>query len=431
MSELVLPSGLNYSPQQTLPAGTTSYIATTVPQNGSTFTQNQTIYVDLPTSDSFLDPKSLTLSYQVSFTTGAAATTANGIIGCPAYSFFQRYDELINSQIVSSINQYNQVMTMHTNLFLDVAAKYGLQSSYGWGQMNTGAGTSISEFGQKMDGCIYDASGAITRTIQYSVPLVGLLSNCERHIPLFATGPIRLALTLDSASNVFSATGAPSDFTISNVELSYNLINFPDPIVNMIKNQGMLTIKSQSFNNSATYLASGSTGNINLVYNVKYNSIKAAFISFSGTNSFNKWADAFDPTSSNGDIALSINNFRYPQRILSFKNNKSRLLQELRRACGSIMDRDNSLSINTTEFTYPSGATTTLIEPAKAIIGIRLQHSENKSAILTGVSSQNSPISVELNTATATQANHNVNLILNYDAVLKIDTINKQVVVEQ
>ena len=62
-------------------------------------------------------------------------------------------------------------------------------------------------------------------------------------------------------------------------------------------------------------------------------------------------------------------------------------------------------------------------QPGKFIIGIdttKLGCASSKK-LLNGVSSQNSPISVLLNIITATGAQRNLNLILNYDALIEID----------
>jgi hypothetical protein len=52
------------------------------------------------------------------------------------------------------------------------------------------------------------------------------------------------------------------------------------------------------------------------------------------------------------------------------------------------------------------------------------------SGLLTGISTQNSPISLQLYT-TAVAQTLTVNLILNYDALIEIDPQNKQVSVKQ
>jgi len=123
----------------------------------------------------------------------------------------------------------------------------------------------------------------------------------------------------------------------------------------------------------------------------------------------------------------------YPQRSLSALNNKTYILQELRRASGNINDKNNNLSINSLEFYRVGNATTTNSAPAKFIIGIPLEklHIPSDKAILTGVSTNNSNITVNINTSTATAQAHTINLILNYDAIIEVDTANRDARVRQ
>ena len=70
-----------------------------------------------------------------------------------------------------------------------------------------------------------------------------------------------------------------------------------------------------------------------------------------------------------------------------------------------------------------TGTATLPSQPGKFIVGIdttKLGCGSTKN-LLNGVSSQSSPISVLLNIATATGAARNLNLILNYDALIEID----------
>ena len=58
-------------------------------------------------------------------------------------------------------------------------------------------------------------------------------------------------------------------------------------------------------------------------------------------------------------------------------------------------------------------------------------HIPDKDAILAGVSSNGSNITVNINTATATAVAYNVSLILAYDALFEVDTVNRDARVRQ
>ena len=103
--------------------------------------------------------------------------------------------------------------------------------------------------------------------------------------------------------------------------------------------------------------------------------------------------------------------------------NKAAFLQELRRSQGNLYDFKNSMSINSIEFEILENGAPSYTQPGKFYIGIdttKLGSGSSKN-LLNGSSSQNSPINVLLNIANATTAARNLNLVLNYDALIEID----------
>ena len=78
-------------------------------------------------------------------------------------------------------------------------------------------------------------------------------------------------------------------------------------------------------------IASGTSGNINLLYNLRYASIKSAFLNMGGTSttlSADKNMDSFDITEVNGDYSLQVAGISYPQKPLSALNNKAGIFNE-------------------------------------------------------------------------------------------------------
>ena len=91
------------------------------------------------------------------------------------------------------------------------------------------------------------------------------------------------------------------------------------------------------------------------------------------------------------------------------------------------------MCINSFEFNRTYTAATSVTIPSKFIIGIPLEklHIPSDKAILTGISTNNSNITVNINTSTATAQAHTVNLILNYDAIIEVDTQTRDARVRQ
>lgn len=414
----MLPNSMNYQEgHPSLPEGVVSTQITLSPANGSVFSAGGSVIQFDYLNRGFIDPQSIFLRYKYTL----ASLINAEIIGTPVYTPFVRMETLIGSSVVESQNQYNQNCNMLVNLSTDVASKYGLQACYNYGDLTATPPMSA------MDGHLCSANEASFM----SGLLPGLLSNCEKLIPAFAMPQIRTQLTMDSIANIFTTTVVPTGFTLTNVELVYTMIDAGPQVEAMVRSLGTFYIKSQSVVNSSVTLANGTTGSISLVFNQRLASVKSAFVLFTGTaaSSLNKWGDAYDPTSSNGEISINVGGISYPQRPLSTLTNKAGILQYLRNATGSIYDRNNSLSINNIEWNKVGANSTTYQEPAKFFVGVSLEKMHT-TALLTGISTQNSAITVLLSTSTPTAQAHTVNLILSYDALIEIDVNSRQVSVK-
>ena len=419
---VALPYSMDYTQQHlSLPENITSTNVTLNPVNGATFSPSSVIIFDF-LNRGFIDPQTIYLRYKWAV---SIATAGAEMIGTPVYTPFVRLETLIGSTVVESQNQYNQNCHLLVNLTTDVSSKYGMQNAYGY-TGNTGV-TSLAD----MDGRTMISN----ETGSFSGLLPGLLSNCEKMIPAFAMSQIRVQLTMDSLANMFAVLPTPitpTNFVLSNVELCYTMVDAGPAVENMVRSLGTFYIKSQSIANSSVSLANSTTGSISLVYNQRLASVKSAYVLFTGTStaSLNKWADFYDPTSSNGELNINVGGIQYPQRPLSTLNNKNGILQVLRNATGSIYDKSNTLSINAFEWNRQGNDTTTTKEPAKFIFGINLEK-VHTPALLTGISTQNSAITVQLSTSSATLQTHTVNLLLAFDALIEIDTNTRMVSVKQ
>ena len=127
MSQTVLPNSINYNEQlPSLSLSTQNFTQVLQPINGSTFGQNQQIYLDIP-SRGFIDPQSLYIRYKMNITCQTAAIAANAVsvIGCPVYTPFARVETYINSQQIDMVQDYNVVAHLWSNIFLGVNEKYG------------------------------------------------------------------------------------------------------------------------------------------------------------------------------------------------------------------------------------------------------------------------------------------------------------------
>ena len=432
-----LPLEVNYAQQVSELASCTMNEVVLTPSTGSgQYQPSGVVKFDFLTSG-MIDPSSIMLRFQA-FIPAAAAVPPSAIRGTPASAFFSKLEVLLGSSVIESIQNYNVVANMWTNCNYDVAAKYGQAVGYGW----KGSDVDTSALMTSLDGRICANANAGTELISFAIPLVCLLSNSTKMIPAFCMNQISLQLTVESVANIFAPTSATAPATtlppaagvyLQNLELTYNKVEFDKSVERSILAMPKLVFKSWSFTNSAVSVAANTSGQISLVYNQKLASIKSAFVIASSPNAnINGQFDAIDPTVGNGDINVVINGTQYPSRSLSTKNSLSYVLQSLRKALGNLNDKGNTLSINPVEFAATS-ATSAIQQPGKFYVGIGLEkmHIPDENAILAGVSSNGSNITVNINTATATAVAYNVSLILAYDALFEVDTVNRDARVRQ
>ena len=332
MSQTVLPNAINYNEQlPSLSPGTQNFTQVLQPINGSQFGQNQQIYIDIP-SRGFIDPNSIYIRYRM--TIGVTADVAAGayvVLGCPVYTPFSRVETYINSQQIDTVQDYNVVAHSWSNLFLGVNEKYGNQ--FGFGYLDpTPTTTALDE----LDGRTMPAILAATpQSFFVSAPLVCTkLSGCEKFIPAFATGGIRLIFTLDTYANMFNTVTSLNTATtlITNFEVVYDMIDFGPEVERSILSQPSIMIKSNGYANSSTTVAAAANGLQTLVYNQRFASIRTAIVLAAGTavnaKTVNGKFDAVDITTG-GSYSLTIGGIQFPQGgPINFALNKAGAMSE-------------------------------------------------------------------------------------------------------
>jgi len=438
MSQMVLPNSINYGEQlPSLMPGVNNFCQTLNPTNGSKFEViGQQIVIDFP-SRGFIDPKSIYFSYNMSITTGAAA---GPICRCPLYAPFSRLDVFINSKLIESINDYNLVASLWTELYMGPNEKTSVQAGFGY-SVNDGA-TS------KCDSRALANGGA--NTYQVSGPLLcSILSGCDKFIPAFAVGTVRLVFTIDNYVN-YTAHSAnnPTAFAISNFQVTYDMIDFGPEIENSIMMSDQIKIKSTGFNQSSIGIPVATNGQQTFVFNQRLASIRNAVLSYSCARDAvfkNGKFDSPDGACGTGaaisQYSLNIGGVSYPQGGPLSGVNKAGILSELRKATGNLYDWSKAMSINNLEFSFAETGANTFVtattnttgeEPAKFYVGFDLNKLNSSSQnLLNGVSTANSPINVNVNFGAATTLAKSLNLTLNYDAILVIDPRTKQLDVLQ
>jgi hypothetical protein len=437
---VVLPRELQYhDTPPSLPSGVQNMEQSLLPVNGSLFscaTAGTTVAWDLP-ARGYAVPDSFYIKYKWAIV-GPGAAELSRIRGTPVYAPIQRLETIFASQTVESINNYNMVQNMLTNCTLNIGQKYGLQSGYGY--KSVGTVPTMDE----LDGrnCLGPETGS------FAAPLSCLLSNSDKLVPLGMMPNVRIQITLDSIANIFAAANAaaiaavgdaaavaigvlPTGFNITDFQLCYTMIDFGPETDAIVRNMGeKLCIKTQSFTNASTSMAAGVVGSIEHVFSQRLASVKSLFLHTSSPNAaaYNGNFDSFDITNG-GDYQFSIAGKYYPPRPIAGTG----IMMELKKACGSLADKHNNFSINSTEFSriLVAATPTTLMAPAKCYVGCNTELLPSNGVLLSGTSTQASPITVRLNIAAATTLISSPSLICCYDALIEIHPREKMAIVIQ
>ena len=395
---LSVPREVDYSNRPSaLPPNTINTDVVVAPSNGQTFANDGDIIQFTLPSRGFMVPGTLYLRYKCAVAGSGAAATMRG---CPFYTPFVRSQVSIGSAVVESVEQYNQLANVLINTKMDFAEKSGLAFPLGLVNYTT-TPTASNLNGRTL-------SGADGETWDMAGFLGNILSNSDLLVPLGALPSVQIQLTMDALTNMFTL------------------------ILSMTDAEGNILIKSQSFSSSSQVVAA-QAGQTEIIYNQRLSSIKSVVANFNGAgNQANDWADSVDITNGNGDYQIIIASTPLPPRPLSVVQNKGGVYQELSNCwnmAGSLYS--SKLAITPKEFNRTDGSTTTFDEPGKFYIA---QNTEklSSSAMLTGISSQLSPISLRINFGGAAPAQpHAVALICCYDAIMVINPLARQVQVRQ
>jgi hypothetical protein len=436
MSEVALPKEILYTPTlPNLPADTINTSVVVSPSNGSTFGAGQLIQFDIPMSG-FADPSTMYLRYKFNITQ-AGGNQAGWIRGTPAVSPFVKLEVILGSQVIETIMNYNMVYNMMTCLQMNIAQKVGCPNL---GYFSAQGVAVVDPTFYNCNGCYFGATTSTNYT--YAFPLMSLLAGAEHLLPLFAMPNVRLQFTVDTPANIITGGGVTGNtIALSNLEFCYDKISFGAGVEQMVQQMGAqqkLFIKSNSWATLSQTLTSGVVGTNELIYNARYASIRSLFTNFSGNNAtycVNGNFDSVDITANNGDLQYFIAGKAFPDRSVSTLQNKSGALMELKLAANGALHtvQAQNMSITPEEwYSIGNAADPTDNEsPGKFWFGVNTEKFSTANALLSGVSTQNSPISLRMNLGTQTTQAFNITLIVLYDALIELDMPTKNATIRQ
>ena len=433
-----LPKEVEYNrPHASVSPDTTSLNVIVRPSNGQVFQPGgDVITFDLP-SRAFMSPASLVLRGVIR-TEVAAADNVNVILGAaPGAAWIQRVETQISGQTVESINSYGQLYNLLACTKLGFSERFAMQTELATGDAVTignaepTASTGIASYSLKKT--------AGNGLVPFAIPLGCLLANCTNYVPLGMMGGVRISITTDQLANFTIVAATPTTFQIESLELAFDMVDFGrgfDAVVgSMADSEGNINLKSSSWNVSAQTLGALTAGTTQEnIYNVRLSSIKSLILQAGGIgNQVNKGKfDAMAIQGPGGSTQFVVASQVYPQTPIS-ELNQATVMSELRQSLGEAHDLLGSkMSIQNLTFDSNLGrnqsdGTSTILLPTTHFVGVNTEKVSSNQLMMSGISSQLSPISVRLNNSEDVATGSLLTLFVLYDAILSINLPTRQV----
>jgi hypothetical protein len=252
-------------------------------------------------------------------------------------------------------------------------------------------------------------------------------------------GGVRISITTDQLSNFTILAATPTLFQFESLEIAFDMVDFGrgmDSVVgSMADSEGNINLKSSSWNVSAQTLGALAAGTTQEnIYNVRLSSIKSLILQAGGIgNQVNKGKfDAVAIQGPAGSTQFVVASQVYPQTPIS-ELNQATVMSELRQSLGEAHDLLGSkmsiqdLTFNANLGRNQSDGTSTILLPTTHFVGVNTEKVSSNQLMMSGISSQLSPISVRLTNSEAVATGSLLTLFVLYDAILSINLPTRQV----
>ena len=232
--------------------------------------------------------------------------------------------------------------------------------------------------------------------------------------------------------NAFHCTGGSAPFAAASRALCSFGAETEAVVASLADENGNIMIKSQSYSTSSQTLPTEVGGTHELVFNNRLSSIKSLFAILGGAGTSLKngsYYDSCDITDEKGSYQYFVAGVPYPARPLSTLQNKAGIFQELTDCWGgNASDMYGArMSILASEFAKNDTDSSTFDEPAKFYVGVNTERLPESSTLLTGVSSQLTPIHLRIEFGSyETDYAHLITLITLHDVIVNCNILTKQ-----
>ena len=434
----VLPKEIAYNrPMASLPADTSSLNVIVRPSNGANFSAGgDIIQFDLP-AHSFLVPSSLTLRGRTKVLAGTT-TESDLMWGVPAASWIQRVETIVGGNLIESVQSYGQLYNMIALTKLNVAEKYGLATELAFVGGATGSATGALTVDNLSGRTLNAVLATDADPFSFALPLGCLLASCAELVPLGLMGGVRIQITTAAIADFIQqhTTANLPTITFEDLELNFDLVSFgagmDGVVASMANADGDILMKSQGWNVNNINSSTVAGGSQDLIFNTRLSSIKSLIYQGSGSYQTNWGADrpaaygAAQVAGATGSTQFFVASTPFPPTPLR-ESNQAAIMSELRQSQGQVHDvYSTSGSISPQQFITASQLAAgtddiTFAAPPAHFVGVNTEKLSTNAVMLSGVSSQLSPINVRLQSSSASAANFTSTLFCLYDAIISIN----------
>ncbi|RZK05658.1 MAG: hypothetical protein EOO46_15775 [Flavobacterium sp.] len=461
-----ITSEMIYTPGSQIVDSTTSEIRlqpTTGSGSYSTAGSSVTFRIDRQ-PQTLLENNTLTLNGRVAITAGATANTNLATLLGYAGSFFQTLRVRSNGTLMDDITNFAQLNAKIFDLTMSRSDKVALAPAYLFDPITNAQGVIVNGASATGTGAKWNMM-AHHLNFSFSIPIPCSVTAASTFWPLFASD-LEFEFVLANPTAIFVAslgTISPT-YTLSQLEMVFNTIKLESgPFAQLMSNQhinnGMIEIKTDMWSYYSTNLiASQPAGRNDIQYPIQVKSIKRIMMTSSPSNAAELTFAGVNPNLES--IQFIVGSEVYPKLPMRV-NNPSETLQNCRRALGGVYSSNAgclhpvafakaSTRYNDYHFSYgtdsllinePIDAATSFLTPVawdsamannKWVLLMDLESvSGHKELLFSGVSSRGVTSYIRLTHEAALAAySHSLHIWTNYDAVIRIDPINFQTMVD-
>ena len=416
----MIPANLKYQ-SKVESAPSRRYLTQIQPQGSTSFTQGDTITINIPTrNNTALIPSESYLRGQINILATVAATTA-ALESCGVHNFIQRLRVFHGSNLIEDIDNYGQLAKILYDYQAPedaVKGRFTITTGTNNAYSSDGAAAGTAVNARSVNRGALVSIGVGTATLPFAINLVSLVGALagEKYLPLWemTAAPLRVELVLQS--NLFNAMmveGATiTNFTVSGVNYCGEFLELPDSAVSAIKAGSsspmqMVLPSWRSYTNSAA-LASGTQTQVSFPIPAKFSSLKNIVVATRGPQA---GTAAHYPSShcafGVGSASSSGYQFRVGSEVLPSTQPTSfpEIYSEALKCFGSLADLQVQPSIDVDSFvlnvpgTIAGALQASTKDSGAFLIGIDLETYQNadKSSIFAGTNTNNSDIFAIIN----------------------------------